>query len=144
MSDIEKAKELFAGGEFTCVLVKDDKIYSSNLSGIAPMVGFIKDGVDLSGFSAADKIVGKAAALLFVLAGVKEVFASVLSKKAEAVFTKHGVLYSCETSADAIINRAGTGPCPMENAVNGVDDPRKAYDSIIRTLDILRNEKRRI
>ncbi len=144
MSDIEKAKELFSTGEYTCVLVKDDKILTSTLGGIAPMLGFIKDGVNLSGFSAADKIVGKAAALLFVLAGVTEVFSSVLSKKAEEILTRHAVEYSCETVTESIINRAGTGPCPMENAVAEVDDPREAYDEINRTLDILRNEKRRI
>lgn len=144
MSDIEKAKELFSAGEYTCVLVKDGKVFTSCLGGIAPMVGFIKDGADLNGFSASDRIVGKAAALLFVLAGVKEVFASVLSSAAEEVFAQHAVQYSFETATDVIINRAGTGPCPMENAVNGIDDPREAYDAINRTLEILRNEKRRI
>jgi len=138
MNDIERAKELFLTGEYTCVLVKNDLVYTSETTGIAPMLGFIDSGIDLKDYSAADKIVGKAAAMLFVLAGVKEVFAAVLSKQAEAVFVKYGVQFSCDTLTDAILNRSGTDLCPMEKAVGEIEDPPEALETIRKTLELLR------
>lgn len=140
MSDIERAQELLQTGEYTCVLTKADKVITATARGISPMVGFISNCTDLNGFSAADKIVGKAAALLFVLAGVKEVYAAVLSQKAQEVFLNHGIKFSCDTLAEAIINRAGTDLCPMEKAVADIDDPCAAFEAIKKTLDILRTK----
>ncbi|MBQ9481796.1 MAG: DUF1893 domain-containing protein, partial [Clostridia bacterium] len=63
MNDISRAKKLLADS-ITCALVKGEEVYLSERSGIAPMMGFIGSEIDLAGFSAADKIVGKAAAML--------------------------------------------------------------------------------
>jgi len=139
MNDIERAKELFQTGEYTCVLVKDDSVYTSATAGISPMLGFIGSGIDLNGFSAADKIVGRAAAMLFVLAGVKEVFTAVLSKQAEAVFIKHGIRFSCDTLTEAILNRSGTDLCPMEKAVGDIEEPPAAIEAIKKTLELLKS-----
>ena len=140
MNDIENAKTIFHTGKYTCVLTKGETVYASTKSGIAPMIGFIEYSFELKGFSAADKIVGKAAALLFVLAGVKEVYASVLSRQAQEVFAKYGIKCSCDTLAEAIINRAGDDLCPMEKAVADIEEPREAFEAIKRTLDILRTK----
>lgn len=43
------------------------------------MMRFIAEGRDLSGCSAADVIVGKASAMLFVKAGINEVYGKVMS-----------------------------------------------------------------
>jgi hypothetical protein len=75
--DAEAARDALLRGSHSCVLVKDGAIRASDLRGIAPMAGFIDGGLDLRGSSAADRIVGKAAALLFALAGVSEVYAIV-------------------------------------------------------------------
>ena len=138
MTDFERAKELLKTGDYTCVLVKGDMVYTAVSRGISPMLEFISSGTDLIGFSAADKIVGKAAAMLFVLAGVKEVFASVLSKQAQEVFIKHGVKCSCDMMTDTVINRTGNDICSMEKAVRDIDEPQSAYEIIKRTLIILR------
>ncbi|MFZ5975718.1 MAG: DUF1893 domain-containing protein [Bacillota bacterium] len=138
MTDIDHAKTLFLSGKYTCVLYKDGIVHTSALSGISPMVEFLTAGVNLNGFSAADKIVGKAAAMLFVLAGVAEVYAPVMSEQAVKVFLKYGVQYSCDTLTQGIVNRAGTGPCPMEQAVKDIEDPTDAFDEIKQTLDLLK------
>lgn len=43
------------------------------------MVEWLGFGMDFHGYAADDKIIGKATAMLFVLAGVKEVYAPVVS-----------------------------------------------------------------
>ena len=58
------AKENLSG--HTICLCKDKNIFFIDKRGIAPMMGFIADGVDLKGYSVADIIVGKAVAMLFV------------------------------------------------------------------------------
>ena len=66
-------------------------------------------GEDLKGFSAADKVVGKGAAFLYVMAGVKEVYASVMSEKAAALLSEYGIDGFCGQKVDRIRNRQGTG-----------------------------------
>lgn len=138
MTDIEKATSLLTDGK-TCVLCKDNTVYESSHKGIAPMLGFIADVVPLNGFSAADKIVGKAAALLFIHAGISEVYAEVLSKSALDTLTENGVKFSYGTLCDSITNRSGTGICPMEQTVEHIDNPLTAFQALKRKYDSLKN-----
>ena len=126
MRDLAVAKKTLTGS-VTCALVKGKSVYVSSDSGIKPMMRFIAQGFDLRGFSAADKVVGKAAAALFLYAGVKAVYGEVMSAAAEAFLTAHGVMAKYKVKTDCIINRAGTGPCPMELAVEGAETPEDAY-----------------
>ncbi len=130
MTDIEKAKGILETENKTCVLCRGEKIYASEKAGIAPMVDFISGGVNVRGFSAADKIVGRAAALLFVLAEVSEVYAEVMSAGGAEVLGHHGIPCAWGELTDAIVNRAGTGPCPMEDAVRNLSDPGAALEAI--------------
>ena len=138
MFDIDHAKAVFLSGKYTCVLCRDGIIHTSTLSGISPMVEFITAGIDLNGFSVADKIVGKAAAMLFVLVGVREVYAGVMSEQAVNVLLHYDVQYSYDTITQAIINRAGTDLCPIEQTVQDIEDPLVAFDAIKHTLDLLK------
>ena len=142
MKDIVKAKEILKQGH-TCVLVKGDKHLISDDSGISPVMNWIKQNKNLEGFSVADKIVGKAVALLFVKVGVKEVFAEVLSKSAKSVLGGHKIPYSCELETEKIINRAGTGICPMEQCVEKIDDCEEAYVALQNKLIELRNKNQK-
>ena len=58
MTDVRRARLLLERDGHTCVLCRGDKVYADDRAGIAPMMGFIGAGVDLRGFSAADRIVG--------------------------------------------------------------------------------------
>ena len=81
MTDIELGKSLLVDDK-TIVLVKDDIIYEDKAKGIRPMLNYILNNYDLRGFSVADKVVGKGAAVLFIYANIKEVYAKVISKVA--------------------------------------------------------------
>ncbi len=138
MIDVEKAKGLLVGGKYTCVLCRGEEILTSERTGIAPMMGFIGSGADLCGYSAADRIVGKAAALLFVLAGIKEVYAEVLSDSAAAVLGSHGIPFEYGTRTTHIVNRAGDGICPMEMTVKDIEEPDKAYRALAAKIEEMR------
>ena len=130
MTNLEYAKSLLA--QHTCVLCREAAVYSSKLTGIAPMLEWITAGTELNGFSAADRIVGKAAALLFVLAGVREVYGEVISEAGLAVLTEHRIPCSYGTRVPFIINRKGDGMCPMEETVQNISDPQSAFEALVR------------
>lgn len=139
MTDLQTAKENLAG--HTICLCKDGTLLFSEKRGIAPMMGFIAENKDLRGYSVADLIVGKAAALLFVKSGIKSVFAKTLSKGGQAVLEKFGIPYEYETLTDKIINRAGTDICPMEKAVSPTEDPEEGYRLLRKQIELLKTQK---
>ncbi len=125
-NDLIRATDTLNSGQYTCVLCKDNEIHTSTERGIKPLLAWLDAGTDLKGFSAADKVVGKAAAFLYVLLGVKEVYAPVMSESAIYTLARNGVQPYCDKSVKHIINRAGTGFCPMEEAVGELTDPSGA------------------
>lgn len=138
MNDLEYAKRVLNFGENTCVLCKGESVYSSEKRGVAPIMEWIDEGLNLNGFSAADKIVGKAAALLFVLAGIKEVYAPVMSETAVRVFSNYDISFHYDMLTARIINRENTGICPMEHALAAVEEPEAALGVLKQTIAALR------
>ena len=129
-SDIERSKEIFACGEYTCVLCKDEATYTSTERGVKPLIMYLESGTDFSDFSASDKIVGKAAAMIYSLLKVKSVYAPIMSEAAVDTLTKNGIIPLYDTLVKEIHNRMGTGICPMEEAVKDIENPREALCAI--------------
>lgn len=142
MNNLDKAKEILNGGDYTCVLYKNGVTYLSEARGVAPMLNFIDNQTDLKGFAAADKVVGKAAAMLFALAGIKELYAVVMSKSAEEFLETTDIKYSYSTLTNKICNRNGDGICPMEQVTADISEPSQAYLAVKNKLKQLRKEKR--
>ena len=136
MRDIDIAKANLEG--HSICLCKDGKFFTKDDKGISPMVDLIGEGVDLKGYSVSDLIVGKAAAMLFVLSGISCVHAVVLSKGGEDYLKAHNIEYTYDTLTERIINRMGTGACPMEIAVKDIDDPKDGYEAIVKKREELR------
>ena len=86
----------------------------------------------LTGAFVADKVVGKAAALLLVRGGAVEVYAELISEPALKVFEKHHVVCIHGEMVKNIENRDRSGICPMESAVLCTDDPAEAYEILIK------------
>ncbi len=133
MKDIEKAIKLLTG--HSVALVRGEKTYISDERGVKPLITYIAEGVDLDGFSAADTVIGKAAAMLMVKVGIREVFGVVMSSSAKAYFERHNVTFGYHTLTDSILNRTKTGICPMESAVRGIEDPQEGYKAILNKLN---------
>ncbi len=131
MTDIEIAKESLRGN--TIALCRGGKIITDKRHGIAPMLSFLSEGRDLSGFSVADLIVGKAAALLFVKAGIVSVYAKVLSRAGQRVLECFSIPYTYERLTEKIINRKGDDICPMERATLLINSPDEALSVLLET-----------
>ena len=133
-ADLERAKEILAQSGSTCVLCRDDLVYTTTQRGVRPLIDWLESGVDTCGFSAADKVVGKAAALMYCLLGVRQVHGNVMSDAAVKVLRRNGVEVYWDRLTDYIRNRANTGPCPLEAATMHIDDPEEALPVILATL----------
>ena len=127
---LHRANEIMSRDEYTCVVIKDERIYTSKERGVKPLLTWLEDGEDMQGASAADKVVGKAAAFLYVKLQIKEVYAGVISTPACAVLEQCGITVQYGQKVDAIRNRANTGFCPMETAVLGIEDADAALAAI--------------
>lgn len=129
-SDLQLAREHLASREFTCVIRRGDREYTTRERGVKPLVRWLTEGTDLRGFSAADRVVGKATAYLYCLLGVKEVHAHVMSESAARVLEENGIAATQDKLVENIINRQGTGICPFEAAVWDIHDPQTALTAI--------------
>lgn len=129
-ADYAVAKNRLKTGSDTLAVCLDGRLYTDTESGIKPLLKLIDSDLDLRGACAADRIVGKAAAMLYVILGVSRVYAETLGKSGQAVFERYGISYEYDTLTDHIINRAGTDLCPMELAVRDIDDPEAALSAV--------------
>lgn len=137
MHDLEKARSLLEKENYTCVICRGDDVITDRRRGIRPLMELLESGKDLHGYSAADKVVGKAAAFLYCLLGVKALHAGVLSVPARDVLVSAGISVEWGSLVPAIRNRAGDGFCPMETAVWDLTDPALAPDAIRAALQKL-------
>ena len=134
---MQTAKNALEG--HTIALCRDGEIIVSDKRGIAPVMDFIAEGRDFEGYSVADVVVGKAAAMLLIKTGVKRVYAKVLSQKGKEVFERFGVYFEYGTLTERIINRDGTDTCPMEKTVWDVTDIEDGYALLKAKLQALRS-----
>ncbi len=106
-----------------------------HLRGIRPMTDTLRDHPDiLQGACVADRIIGKAAAMLAVAGGAKAVYGEVMSEAGLQMLQDHGVTAQYGTLTSAIRNRENTGLCPMEQTVQSLDDPKDALPALLQTL----------
>ena len=131
--NLTKALDLLNSGNYTCVACKEEVVYTTTQRGVAPLLNWLDSKTDLKDFSAADRVVGRGAAFLYCLLGVKEVYALVMSRPAAEVLQSHGILADAGTFVEGIINRTGTGPCPFEAAVMDIQDTQEALNAIRMT-----------
>ena len=125
MTDIEIAKAKLTG--HSICLCNDGEWFTDDGRGISPMMRYLAEGRDLNGYSVADVIVGKAAAMLFVKAGIRVVYGEVMSEAGYRYLQEHHIPCAYGTLTEKIINSKGGGICPMELAVAQLDDPEEGY-----------------
>lgn len=133
MTDIDIAKDLLIKESYSLVIYKDGKIITtSNERGLKPLMEALKEyKEELEGAVLADKIIGKAGALLAIYGGVKEIYAHTLSDCAKDILTKNEMKFESNRVVPYIINRDGSDKCPMEKLVENIESPEDAYKSIL-------------
>lgn len=131
---LDKAKMLLKKTGSTCVLCGNDVVLTDNRRGVRPLLDLLAGNTSVTGFAAADKVVGKAAAYLYCLLGIGSLYAGIISTPALEVLKHRNIPVEYDILVPGIRNRTGDGPCPMENAVLHIDDPEEALVAIQATL----------
>ena len=127
----EAVRLLHSDSKNTLVVVNSEETYVFTQRGVKPLLEIITDTPDLlNGASVADKVTGAATAFILVRGGVKELHTGVISERAEQILTENGISFSADTRVPHIINRTGDGFCPMEMAVEGINEPSDAINAI--------------
>lgn len=141
-SDTARARELLETQDLTLALCRGESCTVSHQRGVAPLLALLEGDASWAGACAADKVVGAGAAFLYRLLGVREVWAPVMSRRAVKVLRRGSINPIAEQEVDAIVNRAGDGPCPIESAVTDIDDPQEALAAVRQKLADLQRDSR--
>lgn len=130
MWDLEIAKKRLSEGNLTLSIVKNSEVvFESKSRGVSGFLEALeKFGDNLKGASAADRVVGKAIALLCVYAEIKAVYALTLSREAKAVFENYRVYYEWSNFVERILDVKMVETCPFEKAALRISNPEEAYD----------------
>ena len=134
---LKTARQMLIDGGYTCAVLLNDGEYTSHERGVKPLITLLESGRHTRGAVAADKCIGAGAAHLYVLLGVKAVWANLISESAIEVLKNSGIEVDYEKCVPYIINRRGDGRCPIECAVEGAKDSAEAYALIKSALKAL-------
>ena len=129
MTDLEIAKSELYEENLTLAIVKNGEVLyetkSHRISGFLDAIE--KCGSKLKGASLADRVVGKAIALLCVHAKIKEVYAEVLSRKAQSVLETNNINSHWNELVENVLDADKKGMCPFEKTAVDLSDPEKAF-----------------
>lgn len=127
-------------GYYSCVIANGTDVRTFTQRGVADLYDLLQHAPDfLHGALIADKVVGKGAAALMVLGGIKQVYADVISESALQLLMDAGVKTGYGKTVSHIINRTHTDWCPIEKATRDLATPQEILPAITEFL----NQQRR-
>ncbi len=143
MTDLEIAKSELYEDSLTLAIVKNGAlIFGTKSHRISGFLDAIETcGESLQGASLADRVVGKAVALLCVYSKIKEVYAAVMSRKAHVVFRQSKIASHWNELVENVLDTTKTGMCPFEKAAEEISDPEEAYKTFKGILANLKERK---
>lgn len=108
-------RTLHSQGCSLVAVAADGTVTTGHLRGVADLWRMLSAPSEpLRGAVVADKVVGKGAAAIMAAAGVAALHADVISRPALQLLAAEGIPAAYTHAVPGIINRAGTGPCPVE------------------------------
>lgn len=134
MNKLEELKQiLLEKGASLVVCYKNGQIkeyYQNRIKDIKEILE--KDTNALQDAIIADKVIGKVAASILTVAGVKEIYAHIISEYAIPILEENNVKYEYKQKVEHIINQTKTGMCPMENKYKDENNINKIYNEMLQ------------
>ena len=124
--DLEKAKEVLKKEKLTCVLTLGNVMFKSKDKGVQPLLDWMNSGNNYMSYMIADKVIGRAAAFIDIAMGIREVYAEVMSESAKTLLENNHVVVNADTIVPEILNKDKTDLCPLEKAVEGIENAADA------------------
>ena len=131
--DFKIARNRLIDENLTLCIVKGGKIlFESKSHGVTSFLTAVQElKGNLEKSCVADKIVGKAVALLCVHFKVGAVYADTLSRPAKAIFEKCSLHFEYDRLVENVLDPERTSLCPFERLVKNVLDPGDAYEKLV-------------
>ncbi len=124
--------EILDRGGYSCVIANGGEVRYFSMRGIADLHRLRdEEPGSLQGAYIADKVVGKGAASIMASCGVSRLFAHVISYGAYELLVDSGVKVEFGVRVPHIINREGSGWCPVEWRCRETDN----IDEILSIVD---------
>ena len=119
---MEELINLLHTGGYSCTIANKGEIRTFTQRGVADIYDLLTQEPEfLKGASIADKVVGKGAAALMILGGIKELYTDIISTKALELLQKSDIKVGFTEEVPFIWNRNHTGGCPVEAMCSEVE-----------------------
>lgn len=133
---MEKLIERLKNEQCSCVIRQGDDLRIGHERGVKDLYHFYRTEPQLlKGADVADKVVGKGAAAVMAAAGVRRVYAGVISLPALVLLKKSGIEVHFDKLAPFILNRSGSGWCPLEERCQWERELPELIDTVARFLN---------
>lgn len=107
--------EILHDGNHSCVIRNHSIIRTFDQKGIRDLLMLLNSEPEfLHGADVADKVVGKAAASIIIVGGVKRIYTDLISEGAKAILEENGIEVSYSTIVPYIKKADLSAMCPME------------------------------
>lgn len=133
MTKLEQVKEILHQKNASLVVYYENgeikEYYQDRIKDIKNILK--ENSQSLKGAIIADKVIGKVAGSILTVAGVKEIYADVMSNYAIPVLEENNIKYEYLEKVDFIRNKDNTGMCPMENKFKDEKDINIVYSEML-------------
>ena len=123
--------------DYSLIIVKDQQVkYKSKEESVGSIVGLFDNNPQLLKDSVvADKIIGRAVAMVCDLGDVNFCYGQIVSQGAVDIFNKNNLPYQAEKKVKVIKNKDNTDLCPIEKLTLNVEDSVKGIKKIKEFLN---------
>lgn len=136
---VAEAKRMISDRRAECAIVKMGMVESRRGRGVMPLLDFYDQKAGkFAGAVVVDKVIGRAAAMIAIRGGARAVYGEIMSEDALELLEKHGVAADYGQLVPRILNAKRDGLCPLEQAVEGIEDPARALKALRRRIAQLR------
>lgn len=134
--DRQRLIERLFAEKCSCVIRNGDTTRIFHERGVKDLYRLLTEEPEfLDGAFVADKVVGKGAAALLILGGVRELYADVISLPARQLLATAPIKVTYRLEVPYIINRTRTGQCPVETLCRNCATAQEALPLIRDFID---------
>lgn len=130
-ADLALARAELVAHDLGMVIARAGEIlWASAQPGVRSLLEAAGGDRSIRGAALADRVVGRAAALVASDAGVAAVYGVVMSEGGLAQLTRAGIAASYGSLVPRILNKPQTDLCPLEKLTQGIEAPSEAVAAL--------------
>lgn len=132
VDDLNKAKQKLSTRNYSLVVVKDNEIlFSGKRTGISDLWNVYKNQPHiLTEAAVADRVIGRAAAIVLAAGDIMACYGQVLSEGAEEFFRERGIVYEADLKVSAIKQPDSEDLCPLEKITGDIGSIEEGLSEI--------------